>query len=149
MILLNCVIQSQEDIVAEIPQQRLIFFVKHIDDVLREIELSHPVKTEIVKALTISLPLIKDVYGSFWATIVEFTQNTLSVTHTPRDDEVAFLHASLRLLMTLYQLSTQGSNDDLEYAFNESQQPIAGGLLSLLSQLQCASLDFSNTCSFC
>ncbi len=109
--------------------------------------MSHPVKTEIVKALIITLPLIKDIYGSFWTTIVEFAQNTLSITHTPSDGEVAFLHASLRLLMTLYRLSTQDSNDDLEYALNESQEPIASSLLSLLSQLQCTSLDFSDTCS--
>ncbi len=138
-MLLNCIIQGQEDMISEVPQQRLVFFVKHIDSILREVKLSHHVKTEIFKALIIILPPIKEIYGSFWAALIEFTQTGVSASNTPNDDEVPFLHASLRLLATLHRLSTKESNDDLEDAWNENKASIANGLRALFSQLQCAS----------
>lgn len=135
-MLLNCIIQGRENIISEIPQQRLVFFVKHIDKIFSEGKLSYNVKTEVFKALTVILPLIRGIYGSFWAALIKYTQTAWSTTHTPVDDEIASLHASLRLLVTLHRLSTQESNDDLEDAWNENKESISNSLLSLLSQLQ-------------
>ena len=148
LVFLNCLIQNQDDIISEIPQQRLVFFVKHICDILNEVVLSRPLKTEFSKTLIAILPPIKEIYGSFWIAIVEFTQNTLSAAHTSSDDEIPSLHTSLRLLMTLHRLSTQESNDDLEYAWKESRNLIASRLLLLLSQLQCTSSPSSYSCAF-
>ena len=140
---MNCVTQNQAEVISEIPQQRLVFFVKHIDDILREAKLSRAVKTELLKALTATLPPIKGIYESFWLALMKSAQDILSVAHAPIDEELPSLHASLRLLMALHRLSTQESNDDLVDAWNESKESIANSLLSLLSQLQCKSFELS------
>ena len=138
-MLLNCITQNQAEVISEIPQQRLVFFVKHIDEILREVKLSHAVKAELFKALTAILPPIKGTYESFWLTLIKFAQDVLSVAHAPVDENLPSLHASLRLLMTLHRLSIQESNDDLVDAWNELKESVASSLLSLLSQLQCKS----------
>ena len=137
LILLNCIIHSQEeDIVFDIPQQRLVFFVKHMDDALNNVELPLPIISEILKALTIVLPPIKEIYGSFWKTLLEVAYTTQTNGNALNDDDFPSLHARLRLLETLYRLREEGSNDDLEDAWDGSKELVASGLLSLLSQSQ-------------
>ncbi len=143
-MLLNCIIQGEEDIISEIPQQRLVFFVNNIVKILREGKMRRHIKTEVFRALTVILPLIKEIYGSFWTALIGFTQTAWSAVHPPIDDEIASLHASLRLLVTLHRLSTHESNDDLQDAWNENKESIARGLLSLLSQLQRTRLSSPN-----
>lgn len=135
-MLLNCILQGEAEIIPEIPQQRLVFFVNNIVKILSEGKMHRHIKTEVFKALTVILPLIKEIYGSFWVALIGFTQTAWSSAHPPIDDEITSLHASLRLLLTLYRLSTHESNDDLQDAWNENTESIARGLLSLLSQLQ-------------
>ena len=142
LVLLNCITQNHEDVISDIPQQRLVFFVKHIDDVFREVKPSYPIRTELFKALAAILPPIKGIYESFWLTLIKSAQNALSVARVPSDEELPSLHASCRLIMTLHRLSIQESNDDLVDAWNESKESIADSLLSLLSQLQCKSFGF-------
>lgn len=118
----------------EIPQQRLIFFVKHVVTQLQDDTVSTQTRTEIYKALTAILPSVKDIYGSFWAELIELTQRSCSVSYVVGDSDIPFLYAGLRLLMAINGLSIQESNDDLQDAWTDAKVSFQDGLLKLLIQ---------------
>lgn len=136
LLLLNAVIQKQNDIVQAIPQQRLVFFAKHIISQLAESSVSKSVASEAFKALTVILPFIKDIYGSFWGQIVDAVINRWSLLREQDDSEVPSLHASLRLCATLNKLSGEDANDDLQDIWASERRSLVGGLLALIGQLR-------------
>lgn len=136
LLLLNAVIQKQNDIVQAITQQRLVFFAKHIISQLAESSVSKSVASEAFKALTVILPFIKDIYGSFWGQIVDAVINRWSLLTEQDDSEVPSLHASLRLCATLNKLSGEDANDDLQDIWASERRSLVGGLLALIGQLR-------------
>ena len=136
LILFNTIIHRQEEYAAEIPQQRLVFFVKHAAAQLQQNEDSAScITAEILKSLTVLLPQIKDIYGSFWPDIIDAASCVLHLSYIDRDDDLPQLHASLRLLLKLKALASTGSNDDLQDAWIEKFQPTNLALLKLAMQL--------------
>lgn len=136
LVFLNCIIKRQEDLVIEIPQQRLVFFVKHVvSQVLKGIS-SKSIRAEILTSLRAILPPIKDIYDNFWAKIIDFVLELWSSQNQVGDDDIPILHSSLRLFQTLKRLGNEESNDDLEDAWKEKQGLMLEGLLNLLELLQ-------------
>lgn len=136
LIFLNCITNRQEDLVIEIPQQRLVFFVKHVVSQLFKGISSKSLKTEIFIALGAILPPIKDIYDNFWARIIDFILDWWSSQSLIGDDDIPIMHASLRLFQTLKRLGYEESNDDLQDAWKEKQGLMLESLLGLLKQLQ-------------
>ena len=134
LVLMNCILSSQEDYINEIPQQRLIFFVKHVTQALQDKSLSTSlVGGEIMRALVTILPRVSDIYGSFWEELLVIVQEGWD--QAVIDDNIYRIHASLRLLSLLSKPHMQESNDDLLDFWTDKKQAIAGGLIDLLNQL--------------
>lgn len=136
LLLLNAVIHKQDDIAQAIPQQRLVFFIKHLISQLADGSVSKPVVSEAFKTLTVILPFIKDVYGAFWGQIVDLMVKSWSVPMEQNDTWVAPFHASLRTCATLHKLTGGDANDDLQDAWISAQKSLVKGLLGMMRQLQ-------------
>ena len=132
LILLNYVIQRREDIIQEIPRQRIVFYVKHVVDHLKQQKASASFNAEAYKTLIAMLPHIKDVYGSFWADLIDVVLNEWTQMAASMDEEIPSIHASLRLYAVLRELAADDSNDDLLDCWREQQTAIIDGLLSLM-----------------
>ena len=132
LIFLNCIFESSEGLVDEVPQQRLVFFVKHIVEELSQ--ASSPAQAEIIRALHAVLPLLKDVYGSFWGLLFDFMN--LALSGSTEDENLPLLSASLRLLSILRKPDMQEGNDDLLDVWTDQKCSLAKTLIGLISKLK-------------
>ena len=130
LLLLNCLLYRPDDMVHDIPQQRLIFFAQHIVSELDAASVAHA--TEIARSLNVVLPAIRDMYGSFWGDVLDFE---ISMRQRPVDDEhLSGRHVCLRLLATLTKADMLEANDDLLDAWTERKQSIMEDLVVLLEE---------------
>ena len=128
VIMLNTILRIEDLPLEEVPRQRLVFFVQHVSGVIQSTN-NKDIKCELLKALTIFLPLIKQIYGEFWESIL----GTIPQIFELEDNSIPLLHASLRLLSTLSKLTTSNdSNEDLEESWADAKLEIANGLLLTL-----------------
>ena len=131
LLLLNCVLQRPDDMVHDIPHQRLIFFVQHIVSELGSAVFAPAM--EIIRSLIVVLPAVKDIYGSFWGDALDFA---MSIRRYPLDDEhLPGRLACFRLFATLKKPYMLEANDDLLDAWSERKQPIMKGLVRLLEEV--------------
>ena len=134
-VLLNCIFYRPEGYKNEIPQQRLVFFVKHVLEQLQDGLIPVPgFGGEIMKTLTAVLQAIREIYGSFWAEILDVVpQMWLQGTS---DRHLYDIACSLRVLSLLKTADMQHANDDLLDAWTEKKATIAKGLVKLVVELQ-------------
>ena len=137
LVLLNLVIQRPINILGVIPQQRLVFAIKHVVSQLQKHTLPLGVTTEVFKALSILFPEIKEIYGSHWTEILDILKGVLSQQEMPFDHGISITYASLKLCSTLRSLATQDTNDDLQESWLENQKSLVETLMSLLKALSC------------
>lgn len=133
LLLLNCLLQRPSDLVDNIPQQRLIFFVQHIVNEL-DIDKPLPISTEMLRSLHVILPAIKGIYGSFWETTFLFAKSIFDVD--PDDKHLPVIHASLRLLSLLSKPELLEPNDDLLDTWKENKRSLAISLVMLADKLR-------------
>ena len=128
LIMLNNLLENEGVSLQDIPQHRLVIFVKHIVEGLRYNAVLESIRAEMLKALNSVLWRIKDIYGDLWQEIIDVIICCLS----SKSSSLVAIHASLRLCSTLKTLTTDGCNEDLEECFTASQKAIADALLQLL-----------------
>ncbi|WPH00474.1 Hypothetical protein R9X50_00330300 [Acrodontium crateriforme] len=138
LLLLNVILQTQSDIVREVPKQRLIFFIKAM---ILLVESGAPViiVAEVWKALNFVIPSVKDMYGEHWeqilSTILAFW-NAIEehLEHTPYDEgRVLLLNSSLRLFDSLRNLTrSEDPNDDVVESMAGKKNEITSSLIRLL-----------------
>ena len=131
-VLLNCTLQHTEGLIEEIPQQRLVFFVKHAVDMLETVPTT--ARTEVLKTLNLVLSPIKEIYGSFWESLFGILEKTFEEPGT--DENLAVLAASLRLLSLLHKQDMQDGNDDLLDSWTDKRASIAKKLVDLAGKLK-------------
>ena len=132
LVLLNCILQHNEGIMEGIPQQRIIFFVKHVAGQSQKASL--PARIEILKTLRVALLPIKEIYGSFWGEVFDIIEKAFN---EPVDDEnLPFLATSLRLLSLLRGQDMLDSNDDLLDLWIANKGFLAKKLVSLAGKLK-------------
>jgi E3 ubiquitin-protein ligase listerin len=138
LVLLNCLLDTKASgLITKIPKQRLVLFVKHSVRHLHKGKLSKQLTDEILKALSAIIPLIREVYDSFWGQMVDFINNALSPPNQVWDDDnISILHATLELLATLEKLMVDESNEDLEDAWMENEKLLIENLFGLLKECQ-------------
>lgn len=137
LVLLNSIFSRAEDYFGEIPQQRLVFFVQHIvQQMLGKASSSSMVGGQIMAILYFVLPRLSEIYGPFWAQILDEVQ-----TIGPQAKLYA-LHSGLRLLSLLGKLHVQEANDDLVDAWVERKGALANYLVNLLRQRAGKSTNF-------
>ena len=134
-IFLNLILYLPEDYVNEVPQQRLVFFVKNVVEQMQHGLLLIPsIGGEIMKTLSVVLPAIKEIYDAFWADILDAIPQVW--LHGASDEFIYGIYSSLRLLSLLKKADMQQSNDDLFDAWTEKKERIAKGLVGLMIRLQ-------------
>ena len=135
LIILNSILQNQDGIADGIPQQRLVFLIKHFISSLNQETMSPPVIAEILRVFGVVLPIIKGIYGSHWAEILQFLSGVWSPSLSGDDHELPVIHASLRLYIILKSIiGDDDGNDDLEDAWKEFLGALSKGLINLLKQ---------------
>jgi len=107
--------------------------VKHSIRQLETVPLTSAIEGQILSVLAIVLRPISEIYGEFWADILDMIQRfELQIAG---DDIIFGLHARLRLLALLRKPQMQESNDDLLDAWTEKKGAIAGRLLEVVTIL--------------
>ncbi|KZF25198.1 hypothetical protein L228DRAFT_63765 [Xylona heveae TC161] len=143
LLILNSILIHHTDVVEGIPQQRLVFFIKHLIEYLQLPSTSLSVDAEIFRSFTVILPFIKGIYGSHWSQILDTLAQIWSASKSLADSSrLATIHSSLKLLSALRSLLGDESNDDLEDAWIGNSKELSRGLINLLKQSQSLSDDF-------
>ena len=130
---MTSIFSGTDDYVTEIPQQRLVFFVKHAIQQLELLQTNSIISGQITTALIAVLPPINGVYGEFWADILDVIANIGS--QASEEKSLFCVHASLRLLSLLRKPHMQEGNDDLLDAWKEKKRATSVTLLELMVQL--------------
>ena len=128
LILLNIYLSGQEDVLESLPTQRVVFLMKTLVRDLEDENAPLRVLAEVVKVLALILPFVEDIYGEHWGQILSFLY---TLWHDPirLPDDMALLHASLRLYSRLHAMTkTEEPNDDLIDAWKDSQKKLESGL---------------------
>lgn len=129
----------EEEFLAKIPKQRLIFLVKHlisqVNSTISFLEVPPHVLSETIKILIGVLGPLKKMYGVFWEQLLDLILQTWSHPDLRHDNHVSALFAGLQLYEQLKKLSHEESNDDLCDAWAENQASLQRGLLQLLVNL--------------
>ncbi len=116
-----------------IPQQRLVFLVKNLASQLGQGNTSPAVTAEVLKLLKVVLPIIKGIYGSHWAEILDFMTTMWSQMPSMDSLKLPLVHASLRLHATMRSLvGHDDGNEDLDDAWKEAIGSLSEGLVNLL-----------------
>ncbi len=131
----------EENFVARIPGQRLIYLVKHLISQFASFRLPSTVVpihvlTETQKVLMSVLSPLREIYGVFWQQLLDIVLQTWSRSDPEDDYQVPPLFTSLRLFEQLKTLNSRKSNDDLHDAWAETQASLDKGLLKLMVDLQ-------------
>ena len=121
--------------IEDVPRQRLVFAIKCVISKMQANAISTLLKTELYKVLAVLLPPVRDIYDSFWAEIFDSLLYSWSKLGPSQDIDIPLVHASLKLLDTLGQMAVQESNDDLQDAWAERQEPLMEALIGLVRKL--------------
>ncbi|MCJ1380931.1 hypothetical protein MMC17_004040 [Xylographa soralifera] len=135
VVLLNAAIRRLQDFdrLEELPQPRLVFFVKHIVMQLQSGTLSLSIIAELFKVLGIVLELIKDIYGAFWEEIMNSVIDGCSRITKEKVSDISFIYATLRLYDTLKRLvTTSDENEDLIDSWAQAKQIADESLVKLM-----------------
>ena len=132
-IVLNLLLSGEEDLLATLPPQRLVYLVKAVVG-----SLGHPGQkkeelSEMLKLLTLVLPSVASIYDEFWKDL------WVSVTSMMTEDQVTqvdipFLSAAVKLFALYKRLAAEESNDDLVEVWEEYGKDLPGILLGSLIQ---------------
>ena len=109
LTLFSCILSREMDLTKAIPQQRTVFFIKHV--VKSMAACSRACQTELLRVLQALLPSISDIYGSFWDELLDQLSKLLHLAQN--DENLPLLASSFRMCELLGRLSTQESNEDL------------------------------------
>ncbi|MCJ1398227.1 hypothetical protein MMC11_001424 [Xylographa trunciseda] len=121
------------DRLEELPQPRLVFFVKHIVSQLQVGALSLLITTELYKSLDTVLRLFRDIYGSFWEDIMSFVTSGCSRITKEKISDIPFIHATLRLYDTFKLLATTfNENEDLTDSWAQVKAAVDESLVKLM-----------------
>lgn len=130
----------EDEFLANIPKQRLIFLVKHLISKINSFKPSFPqvqphVLSETMKVLLAVVWPLKETYGVFWEQLLDLVLQTWLHPDLTQDNHVSALFASLQLYELLKKLRHEESNDDLCDIWAENQASLQSGLLQLLVNL--------------
>lgn len=131
LVLLNLLTNGEDDLIGNIPSQRLIFLAKHLISVGSFNQAPTGLQSELLLALTAILPQIQDLYGDFWHGVVTLMAQYLDSIKDA--SEVVPLHAALRLHACLLSLTGGDGNEDLEEELSKVRPSIDASLLEILT----------------
>jgi hypothetical protein len=132
LILLNACLAVYDESDLPVAQNRIVFAVKQILSWTPTLATTDSqLASEACRALQSLLPAMKEVYGSYWETSLNFC---ISIWDSTADvlipQSVPMIGMALKLFTTLRNLT--GANDDLEDALTVSNDKISQRLVQLL-----------------
>jgi hypothetical protein len=135
LALLNAALAVYDEEEDELPvsTNRLVFAVKQILSWTDDLPSTDPkLSSEACHALQRLLPAIKEVYGTYWESALEFCE---AVWESNKDDELSdeiipMVGMSLKLYSVLRKV--EDPNDDLQEALASHSQKISEGLVHVL-----------------
>ena len=133
LVLLNATLSIYDDGDLPVAQNRLVFAVKQILSWTEDLPgTDHRLASEACYALQRLLPSIKDVYGTYWETALNFC---ISIWESidARDisnERIPMIGMSLKLYSILRNL--KDANDDLEDALTNLSEQLSHGMIHLL-----------------
>lgn len=132
LILLNATLAVYDEIDVPVAQNRIVFAVKQILSWTPTLATTDSqLASEACRALQTLLPAMKELYGSYWETTLNFCisiwDSTMGIL-TPQS--LPMIGMSLKLFTILRNL--RETNDDLEDALTVSHEQIAQSLINLL-----------------
>ncbi|KFA64870.1 hypothetical protein S40285_02894 [Stachybotrys chlorohalonatus IBT 40285] len=132
LVLLTLSAQVYESGELPVANNRIVFAVRQITQWLDEPNALDPaLSAHICRALAQLLPCMKDIYGSYWESTIEFCLGLWKKAgEHDLIEMLAPIHASLRLMKILESLSDP--NDDLKEALAEFARAKYEALLVLL-----------------
>ncbi|KAJ5987519.1 hypothetical protein N7451_011884 [Penicillium sp. IBT 35674x] len=130
---LNILLSGEEDVVATIPTQRLVFLTKNLIECLQSEMTSIVMRAEILQTLAFILPSLTDIYGSHWEDIMENLSLVFKNTNGG-EDGIPLLVSSFRLFARLKAMAEGESNDDLQDAWLERKTGLSNELVSTIGQ---------------
>jgi hypothetical protein len=130
LVPLNRLLNTYAGKLDDVPQQRLVFFVKHVAASLRSSYGSQPLLAESLKVVAYIVPAIQELYGEFWLDLVEILISVLD----SNDSMVMTSYCALHLCSVLRSLANKASNDDVEEAWADKEVEVANSMLALLSR---------------
>jgi E3 ubiquitin-protein ligase listerin len=130
LVLLNLLIRGEEDLIGNVPSQRLIFLAKHLLSVTSFNQAPAGLQSELMSTLASILPPIKNLYGDFWQGAVALLTQYLSGIKDA--SEIVPLHSALRLHACLLSLTKGESNEDLEEELSKVKPSLEASLLDIL-----------------
>lgn len=132
LVLLNKLFRILDERRDDLPQQRIVFFVKHALPYLTQEVANAYVVCEIFRAFYHMLPLVADLYGDFWSQSISAIVKHLSKPSS----ETALLHAILILASKLQIFANDKANDetneDLKESWQEHKSDLGSVLIGLL-----------------
>ena len=136
MVNLDALVAERHALLEQVPRQRLVFFVKHLIKQSRTDALSSDFKAAIMRVLLPVLPLLKDLYESFWEELVHFLEQSWEPIGDLSDNMAFTLGTNLRLYRTLKSLTQEPAcNDDLNDALAAKSETLDTILIKLLPNL--------------
>jgi len=131
LLLLNLLIKGEDDLISDVPSQRLIFLTKHLLSISSFNQAPAGLQSELLSALATFLPPIRELYGDFWKDVVTLVTEYLgNVADAP---DIAPLHGALRLHACLVSLTKGESNEDLEEELSKVKASLDTTLLEILT----------------
>jgi len=136
LILLNASLSVYEIDSLPVAQPRIIFAVKKIMSWMQSATLGNDIASEACRALQRLLPAMKDIYGSYWQTSIDYCVDVWAKSEETgclSNDLIPVIGMTLRLYTVFKSLlASNDANDDLLDAFAESKDRICSGLVTLL-----------------
>lgn len=135
LVLLNATLAIYDEGDLPVANNRLVFAIKQILSWTEELGRSdHKIAAEACRALQKLLPAIKDVYGQYWETTLDYC---VSIWNSCQDaltnEKLPMVGMSLKLYSILQSMSTaEDANDDLQDALNLTEEQVSAGLVHLL-----------------
>jgi hypothetical protein len=143
LVTLDAILNNYEDIGETIAKPRLSRFVSKAVSWLTDESVNDDLVAEIYRILIPLLPLVSDMYGDYWKSILESIKSILElVSELPDPNAPAIipaLHASLRLYGVLRRIKLSESSkpedeqsDDVVEAWNDAESGINTAMINTL-----------------
>ncbi|KAJ5091452.1 hypothetical protein NUU61_006322 [Penicillium alfredii] len=137
LALLNILLSGEEDVVSNIPTQRLVFLTKHLIECLQSDWRSFGLRAEIVKNLVFILPCLGEIYGSHWEESMEILSVVFRETNGG-EEALPLLVPSFRLFNRLKSIAEGDNNDDVQDAWSERKTGLFNDLASTIDKFDSA-----------
>ncbi|KIV95004.1 hypothetical protein PV10_02712 [Exophiala mesophila] len=132
LLLLNILIAGQADAIEHIPNQRIVFLMQSLVQLLVDDSSAPIFHAEALKLLDPVLVSTRDIYGNHWEQVLEFIDSTWQ-SQSEAATSLPLLNAALRLYGRIKSLSeSEDANEDLTDAWKSKEHSLKDGLVKCL-----------------